>query len=169
MTLISPLRKWLIYNNFFTKEKNNHTNLLLDGGKLNISDDKYLSFLKIYTKDLENNFTNYICETKNDYFKFIIDLDFFETKLLGNELIIFYILKIINILKLFINETNKNIFSCYVCLTQPLEKNINGKKCIKTGIHLIFPKLLVNKELSLQIREILLFAQNPIIQALVKA
>ena len=65
--LISPLRKWLIYNNFFTKEKNNHTNLLLDGGKLNISDDKYLSFLKIYTKDLENNFTNYICETKNDY------------------------------------------------------------------------------------------------------
>ena len=155
MTTISPFKKWLINNKLYTKDKN-YTHLLLNGGKLCIPNDYYEDFLKKYTLDLINENSNFICESRNELFKFMIDLDFLEKSSISTEKILFFVFKIINILQLIINN-DKNIFSCYVCLTQPLEKDNKTSIKIKTGVHLVFPNLIVNKEISLQIRNILVY------------
>ena len=155
MTTISPFKKWLINNKLYTKDKN-YTHLLLNGGKLCIPNDYYEDFLKKYTLDLINENPNFICESRNELFKFMIDLDFLEKFSISTEKILFFVFKIINILQLIINN-EKNIFSCYVCLTQPLEKDNKTSIKIKTGVHLVFPNLIVNKEISLQIRNILIY------------
>ena len=155
MTTISPFKKWLINNKLYTKDKN-YTHLLLNGGKLHIPNEHYEDFLKKYTLDLISENPNFICESRNELFKFMIDLDFLENVSLGIEKIMFFVFKIINILQLIIND-EKNIFSCYVCLTQPLEKDNRTSIKIKNGVHLIFPNLIVNKDIGLQIRNILVY------------
>lgn len=146
MNNLSPFRKWMVANKFFTRDKT-YTHLLLNGGKINIPECENKKFLKYYSQDIENSNPNFICEVRTDVFKFYIDLDFLYVNEISDNEIIFYTYNIQRILDYLIDNssTNKNISKCVVCLSQPSTK----KNLIKMGVHLMFPNLLVNKETAL--------------------
>ena len=152
MNNLSPFRKWMVANKFFTRDKT-YTHLLLNGGKINIPECENKNFLKYYSQDIENSNPNFICEVRTDVFKFYIDLDFLYVNEISDNEIIFYTYNIQRILDYIIDNssTNKNISKCVVCLSQPSTK----KNLIKMGVHLMFPNLLVNKETALLIRNII--------------
>ena len=152
MNNLSPFRKWMVTNKYFTRDKN-YTHLLLDGGKINIPENINEQFLNLYSKDIESSNSNFLCEVRTDIFKFYIDLDFLYISEIDDTDILFYTYNIQRILNYLIDNTstNKNISKCVVCLSQPCSK----KNLIKMGVHLMFPNLLLNKETALLIRNII--------------
>lgn len=152
MNNLSPFRKWMVTNKYFTRDKN-YTHLLLNGGKINIPENINEQFLSLYSKDIESSNANFLCEVRTDIFKFYIDLDFLYVSEISDIDILFYTYNIQRILDYIIDNssTNKNISKCIVCLSQPSSK----KNLIKMGVHLMFPNLLLNKETALLIRNII--------------
>ena len=152
MNNLSPFRKWMVTNKYFTRDKN-YTHLLLDGGKINIPENINEQFLNLYSKDIESSNPNFLCEVRTDIFKFYIDLDFLYISEINDTDLLFYTYNIQRILDYLIDNTstNKNISKCVVCLSQPCSK----KNLIKMGVHLMFPNLLLNKETALLIRNII--------------
>jgi len=174
---ISPLKRWLIENHLFTRDKN-YTHLLLDGGKLNIPESQMIEFFNYYTNDFINNFRNYICEGKTNIFRFHADLDFFQEEELCIDELLDYISTIQSVLKdIFIgipdidtekqkqdekveinpksNKKEKKL-KLYVCLTQIGNKEKFGKMYKKFGVHLIWPNIYINTEKSLIIRRLII-------------
>ena len=159
---ISPLKKWLIENHLFTREKN-YTHLLLDGGKLIIPESRMNEFLNYYTNDFINNHRNYICEGKTNIFRFHADLDFFQEEELEINELLTYISTIQSVLKeLFVDKirttkNNKNNkLKLYVCLTETGIKEKYGNIYKKIGVHLIWPNIYIDTEKSLIIRRLII-------------
>ena len=156
---LSPLRQWVISNKFFirttdTKEnKLNSTHFLLDGGLWKIPLNRYEEFLKLLSSDLQNQEKYYISENRTDVFKYICDLDFYDEDVISLETVI----PIINIIQNVISEYFGE-YKIIICGTESKEVSINEKKYIKTGFHIIWPKLWVNQNISKILR--ILFIQK---------
>jgi len=140
---LSPLRKWVISNKYFIKtneskeRKSKATHFLLDGGIWEIPKGFYLEFLKILSMDLQNGEKHYITELRTPLFRFICDLDFYDTSEIVN--IESYVTPIQEIINEFFGE------SCVIiCSTDTKQVKINEIEHTKTGFHLIWPKLWVN-------------------------
>ena len=68
MNNLSPFRKWMVTNKYFTRDKN-YTHLLLDGGKINIPENINEQFLNLYSKDIESSNPNIVCTNIAPTFK----------------------------------------------------------------------------------------------------
>jgi hypothetical protein len=153
MDLLPPLKKWVIKNKFYLKsgtKNTNPTHYLLDGGIWKIPLTEYSEFLRLLSNDLINNEKYYISENKTEIFRFICDLDFYDS----SETNIEYLN---NILKI-INEVISEYYppqKIIVCGTDPKIINDSGNITIKTGFHLVFPKLWVNKNTAKALRDLI--------------
>ena len=150
---LSPLRQWIISNKFWLKagtvgrsEKSTH--FLLDGGCIEIPNSHYKEFLTLLAGDLTNGWKWYLCEKRTPVFKFMSDLDIFEDEEITLES-----------LELLVEHIQKCIHECcgdyqVVACTTTSKQVVasNGEDVIKTGVHLIWPKLWVTQKTALWIR-----------------
>ena len=152
---ISPLRKWLFKNRFLVKSGDDriYTHLLLDGGILHIPEKKHETFLKKFATDIVMNHKNYICENRTEIFKLMVDVDYIDEYELPHKVIESMVIDIQNSIKTFLEET-LSFFErrVIVCTTEPKDVVIDNSNFIKTGIHLIWPNVYVDKTHALILR-----------------
>ena len=158
---LSPLKQWIFSNNFHIKvsepkeKKATATHFLLDGGIWKVPMEKYNEFLKILSTDLQNGEKYYISENRTPIFKFICDLDFYEESEIHIKSIEVIVEKIQEVMKAHFASNTKVI----ICGTESKKVVIKGNEYIKTGFHLVWPKILINvqhaKELRLKFIDIL--------------
>uniref|UniRef100_A0A6C0I8K9 C962R-like N-terminal AEP domain-containing protein n=1 Tax=viral metagenome TaxID=1070528 RepID=A0A6C0I8K9_9ZZZZ len=151
---MNPLRKWILSNKYFIKcsepkeKKALATHYLLDGGIWKVPMEEYPNFLRLLSTDLQNGLKYYISENRTGVFKFICDLDFYDSAEITN--IQEYLVVIQKVISEYYDDQN-----VIVCGTDP--KTVNEQ--IKTGFHLVWPKIWITvqnaKEIRLKIIEAL--------------
>ncbi len=156
----SCLKKWLTDNNYHSVLKRpdeSESHFLYDGGVAYIPIEKEYEFLKLYSIDLKNNVELHYVERRKNKYKFMIDLDIYDTYCWSNEEII-NVSKIINstINEFYNNKSNNNSIDiyCIVCRIVGIPKIKDG--LTHSGVHIIFPKLYVNDNIALMLREAVL-------------
>jgi len=150
---LSPLKKWVVTNKYFIKisdskeKKADATHFLLDGGIWKIPLNEYQTFLQLLATDLNNGEKYYISENKTPVFKFICDLDFFEEKIINIQ----QIEHIVKVIQLIVDEYfgNQRIIICGAESKKIVKDSI---ELIKSGFHLVFPKLWVSIETAKKLR-----------------
>ena len=148
---LNPLKKWVLTNKYFikisdTKEKKAEaTHFLLDGGIWKIPLGEYQSFLQLLAKDLNAGEKHYISENKTPIFKFICDLDFYDETVIGN------IQSIVKVIQEIVNSYfgEKNII---ICGADSKKVVVNEIELVKSGFHLVFPKLWLTVESAKKLR-----------------
>ena len=150
---LAPLKKWVITNKYFikttdTKEnKAGATHLLLDGGIWKIPKGEYLTFLKLLSTDLLNGEKHYICENRTSVFKFICDLDMFEE----SSITIPQITRIVNVIQEVVHEFYGNQ-KVIICGADNKTVKIKEIDTIKSGFHLVWPKIWITADNAKKIR-----------------
>ena len=150
---LSPLRQWIISNKFWLKagtigrsEKSTH--FLLDGGCIEIPNSHYGQFLELLSRDLTNGWKWYLCEKRTPVFKFMSDLDIFEEE----EISLCSVVRLVKSIQECMLD-NCGDYQVVGCTTDSkVTTAANGQEVIKTGVHLIWPKLWVTQKTALWIR-----------------
>ena len=148
--------EWLQTNNYYSKSKipdkvESHT--LYDGGLVYVPDDVYYQFLKLYAKDFKNKEPLHFIEKRSPVYKFMIDLDIYDTEYLSKEEII----KVCSFIISIVCEFYEHDYMAIVCnCTGTPKLNKNDQTQIHTGLHIIFPKLFVVDDTSKMIRNAIL-------------
>ena len=146
---LSPLRKWVISNKYFIKtsdsrdKKAEATHYLLDGGIWKIPLNEYQTFLQLLATDLNFGEKHYISENKTSVFKFICDLDFYDQDIIT----VVQVEKVVKVIQGIVNEYfgDQRIIICGAD-----NKIVN--ELVKSGFHLVFPKLWITVETSKKLR-----------------
>jgi hypothetical protein len=113
---LNPLKKWIFSSKFFIKttdskeRKSTATHFLLDGGTWCIPKQNYPGFLNLLAIDLQNGEKHYICENRTNIFKFICDIDMYDTEVISLEKITEIVEVIQSIVKMYYNE--KKVIIC---------------------------------------------------------
>lgn len=153
---MSHLKKWFVFNKLYTQNKD-YTHLLLDGGKINIPREREDEFFSKCAADMFIGNKNYVCEQKTNIFKAHADLDFENDDEMKYEDIIKIVKNIQLSLGIFYD---KKLISderrVIICTTDPKEKIKDNKKIIKTGVHLIWPEILMDKNTALMVRQFII-------------
>ena len=160
---ISPLRLWVLKNKYFikvseTKEiKSMATHYLLDGGLWKIPLEKYQEFLLLLANDLQNGCKYYISENRTEVFRLICDLDFYEEFTITTV----QIERIVKIMQEVINEYYQDI-TVIICGTDTKTVTINDAEYIKSGFHLVWPKIFLTVEKAKELRLLFINKLNDI-------
>ena len=146
--MANPLKNWLMSCNKIVKDSSiqNVTHFMLDGGKLDLSED-YDTFQELYAKYIKCK--NCIVERKTEIFKLFIDFDFLCKNIIDiND----YIICIQDCINDIYNKTT-------LCIVSGTDVNKIVKRenteYIKQGYHLHWPEILVDKKIALRIRKLL--------------
>jgi len=149
---LPPLKQWVIQNKYYIKSGTKQikpTHYLLDGGIWKIPLNEYDTFLRLLSKDLRTGYKYYLSENKSEIFRFICDLDFYHSKVIEME----YLTNIVDIINTILLEYYP-LENCKVIICGTESKNA-GDGLIKTGFHLVWPKLWVSLSTAKSIREII--------------
>ncbi len=152
---LTPLKRWVIENKYFIKtsepkeRKIEATHCLLDGGIWKIPKSEYITFLKMLADDLTNGHKHYISENRGEVFRFICDLDFFE---LDEQISVSAVEQVVSVIQQIIKEYYSVEYSVIICGSDTKTVIRNDKEYIKSGFHLIWPKLYVNVDIAKQLR-----------------
>jgi hypothetical protein len=154
---LSPLKKWIISNRYFIKtsepreRKAEATHYLLDGGIWKVPLEHYPNFLKLLADDLNNGEKHYISENKTNIFKFICDLDFYEETVISVK----QVEHIVTVIQEIVTEYfgNQRVI---ICGADSKTVTINEINFIKSGFHLVFPKLWITVDTSKRLRIIII-------------
>ena len=150
---LSPLKKWILTNKYFikttdTKEKKlTATHYLLDGGIWSVPRDQYSEFLRLLAIDLQNGEKHYICENRTDIFKFICDIDLYDT----SEVCLDKIKEITLVLQEIINIYFGD-FKVIICGSDSKKAVVNKIEMIKSGFHLVWPDIWISVENAKKLR-----------------
>ncbi len=150
---LSPLKKWVISNKYFIKttetrdKKAEATHYLLDGGIWKIPLSEYQNFLKLLASDLSAGEKHYISENKTEIFKFICDLDFYDETVITTTQVKHIVTVIQKIVNEYLGEQR-----IIICGADSKNVIINEINFIKSGFHLVFPKLWISVETSKKLR-----------------
>jgi len=150
---LSPLKKWVITNKYFIKTsepkeiKLSATHYLLDGGIWKIPLNEYQTFLQLLASDLNTGEKHYISENKTNIFKFICDLDFYEDQVISIKQIEHIVSVIQEIVNLYFD--NQKLI---ICGADSKKVIVNEIERVKSGFHLVFPKLWVTIETAKKLR-----------------
>lgn len=151
------VRKWGKGLFVYKGDNREVTHLCLDGGKLHISADREDWFHVKLGIDHARGVRNYIVERRTEVFKFHADIDLFEPKIRDLSDVLWWIRDdMLEVLREFypqFRDTNYRELLVLVSTTEP-KKGVKkyGRIYDKVGIHLIFPGLLITKELSMMLR-----------------
>jgi hypothetical protein len=154
---LSPLRKWVISKKYFVKingpkeEKVGATHYLLDGGIWKIPKNEYSEFLKLLSIDLQNGEKHYISENRTPVFKFIMDLDFYEVEAISVAQVEYIVKEIQKVIFEYFGEK-------YVIICGSDNKTIikDSVEYIKSGFHLVWPKIWLTVETAKVIRNLVI-------------
>ena len=130
-------------NKLYKVEGKEITHLKLNGGKLSIPENKITKFRKLYAKDVENEFQDYVCEMKTKNYKLFVDVDLLDNEALTDDLILKYARLINEVVVHYYKHLEPKVI---VCTTTPKPVNVNDYNYIKTGIHLIWDNIIVSSE-----------------------
>ena len=145
--MVNPLKKWVLVNKYYIKttdskeKKIGASHFLLDGGIWHIPKSDYPEFLKLLSVDLNAGEKHYITENKTKVFRFICDLDFFDTTEILN------ITEIVNVIQEIIKEYYL-LPGVIICSADT--KIVNER--VKSGFHLVWPKIWLTKETAKKFR-----------------
>jgi hypothetical protein len=153
MNKLPPLRKWILSNKYFIKssetkeKKTDATHYLLDGGIWKVPLSEYQEFLRLLSVDLQNGEKYYISECRSKIFKFICDLDFYEE----SQITLKQVERIVNKLQEVIAEyfSDQNVI---ICSSDVKKTVINDTEYIKSGFHLVWPKIWITADHAKEIR-----------------
>lgn len=148
-TLMFERRAYQKFPNQNKKDFKDITHLILSGEKGGgfqlVGADDEARFLTAYAKDLESHWPHYIVEKRTPVFKFHCDLDIKRKQMLSDESVTELIMDLIKCVRVFYDATTApSRFDVAVLRT------FGGKK---TGVHPIFPNLLVKAEQAMTIRQ----------------
>lgn len=155
------------------------THTIMSGGTLYVPEDLYDEFLGVYAREIErgNRTLAYSEKRSPDVFRMYFDLDLLDKHEMDESSILAIVRKVQQTAALFFVGAEDEAMKCVVSRTQTkkVEVNITPPKpaapqtatgeastpetdspcCetfVKNGVHLNFPKLLVNMDMALQIR-----------------
>lgn len=132
-----------------TDQNENITHLLLDGGKLNIPSELEEDFIKAYSDAILDNQTLMVVEKRPEIFRFMMDVDIIDEHYWDNE----KIKKLAIIIQKVVYDFYKIDFNVICCVAPPKQRN----EGIKTGVHFIWPRLFINSENALLVRDGIIF------------
>jgi len=150
---LNPLKKWVFSKKYFIKttdskeRKATATHFLLDGGTWGIAKDDYPEFLNLLAIDLQNGEKHYICENRTPVFKFICDIDMYETETVTLE----YISKLVELLNGIVEEYYGS-FKVIICGADTKKVLLNETELIKCGFHLVWPDIWITVETAKKLR-----------------
>jgi hypothetical protein len=130
------------------------THVGLDGGRYNITEDRMSTFYELASHDIQNGSFISLAELRTKEFPLFIDWD---VKLRNDQEytkdMIINDVKIANsqIAKFFPPE-KVNVLKTIILTAEPRELDDNDIGMIKYGIHIHYPKLIVDAEMAIQIR-----------------
>jgi len=141
--------------NSFEEDPSQRTHNLMSGGRVAIPEDKIDEFYRLYAQDVEaGNRTWTFSEIRSAHaFKLFFDLDIYDKDAPSEESLSSINAVIQRTVRQFYPEiTDPVAFTMIVCGAGTAETTKEETKCFKTGIHLIFPLLVVDEAQALQIR-----------------
>lgn len=150
----NTLTNWFYTTNqIITKDSDTKpTHLLLDGGRVKISNNLIDTFYKLYAECIDNKIPLHIVEHKTELFKFFSDLDFINKNEMTKDLLV-NIVHTIQEALYYMFEVNHNVI---VCTTDKKITLKESTEYIKQGVHLYWPSLIVNIENAKMIRELII-------------
>jgi len=130
------------------------THYLLTGYKYVIPAELNDDFLWHMAVSIEQGLLTSAVETRTDYFKYHLDLDFHQQERVTLEELKPYIQKLQEVLHKFFPFAENDFFECVICAaeTKPVLALDGSTQLVKTGYHVFFPFLWVDKDQALDIR-----------------
>lgn len=128
------------------------SNILMDGfrgGRIHINDNDYPEFLKYYANDLIANRRLCVIECKTGIFKFHIDVDLETYAALTEDEIHKLQFNITKAIKPFLKIKKEGRLISIMAQAPSKQKDT----LVKTGLHIVYPNLLVSTHEALLIRE----------------
>lgn len=171
MDELSPARQsmkfynWMKNNNcLINKTKNIHkekTHLSLCGGKYCVPNHLYQDFLKMMSDVLNNEEELYISENRTDIFRFIVDVDYEDEKILSDD-VLNEILKIIHsVLVHFIKpDVDKSMLILKPTDFKKKIDPINEEIIYKSGIHIYFKNIFITSDTAILLRSAIIQKLN---------
>ena len=172
----SNFNRWNAVTNDKPRTIAQATHLVLSGGKALITPELEEELHRVLAKDMEMGIPNYLVEKRTDVFRFCQDYDFIGLDEAGVDKKLFFgYLKIVqSVLKEIFPESDRTMIVCSAP-NKPRESNVKitliekrggawkeveskeeRRALTKSGYHVIFPHVLVNKEEAIKIRFLLL-------------
>lgn len=121
------------------------THVLMDGGILNVPPEESDEFFREYIQTLTTG-KLYVVEQKTRFFKFFIDFDYKDPEKLSDDDII----KFCSIIHSAIGRNSR----CLIART----KHRPVKEGIKTGVHIHWPDIIVDRSEALRLRTLIILA-----------
>lgn len=154
----NPLLHWIFQNNYHTPapDSNSSTTIvsaytLLNGGNWYIPIDQQRRFYYLYSQSLNDGHIFFLNERATEFFPLFADLDIVHNADLTDGEIVTLIQEIQRVLKEKIyKETSEETFQTIICRNE--SKKVNNDN-IKTGLHVHWPKLIVDQKIARQIGE----------------
>jgi len=122
------------------------THLLMDGGILNVPREETDDFFENYVSTINLRTKLYVVEQKTQRFRFFIDFDYKDAEKLKDD----DVLKFCSI----INECIGRPSRCLIARTKPRPV----KEGIKTGVHIHWPDIIVDRTEALKLRTTVIIA-----------
>jgi hypothetical protein len=157
----SELKRWHIKDSIVLKGKDDSreaTHLLLDGGRLHISEKAVPVFQRKYAADIEMKRNNFILEVKTPVYKMIMDLDTYETVNRSYEEMRPWLCEIQRVVADMYPHLSSFLRRVIVCTTDSTPNKFkNTNVYTKLGLgHLIWPDININNEMGLKFRAAIL-------------
>lgn len=157
----SSLNRWLCQNKYKTSPKDGsikRSHLLLNGGNIFLPHEEYKNFLKLYSRDIILGVKHYISEVRTPIFNLFFDVDYYDYHELSLESIKQLCRDIQYVISKFFEDqldTYQRRLIVSVCDdTKKYEQN--GKILLKTGLHLHWPSIQLDKSQAFIIRSAIL-------------
>jgi hypothetical protein len=150
--LHNQLSVWLRNNGMFVLkgEKKDITHLCLDGGRLNIPQDRHDEFMKLYLQCFtDRNEKYYICEVPTEVSRMYVDVDLLEGSKISTSQIALFVACIYGCVEEYFGE-----YDIIVCKTKSTKMKKNDTIMVKTGVHLIWPDLYVKNNTALKLSKL---------------
>lgn len=123
------------------------THLLMNGGILSVPHEETREFHEAYIHEIQSGNKLYVIELKTEKFKFFIDFDYVKPEKLSNEA-----------LEQFCSILCESVKG-RCCIARARPRPVTDG--IKSGVHVIFPDVIVNRMQALQLRTTIIDALGP--------
>ena len=141
----SSIAKWRV-------PKGPATHVLMDGGILHVPDSEIEEFHRAYIDSINSGLKLFVVEQKTDRFKFFVDLDYKAPEKLSDE-----------DLNQFCSIIDDVVGSkCLVARAQVRQvKGDDGQPTLKSGVHLHWPTVIVDRTRALNLRSKIIEGLGP--------
>ena len=154
------LRQWIKDNSATHKPSRDGpscTHTLFDGGRLFIQDEQMEAFLYCVANCMEHNEDVFVIERRPQLYRLFVDFDMVDVYAMSSTELLRYAAclqkQIVNAVDQTLPPGAVDLVVC-TCRTKIVSKD--GRSFVKSGVHLIWPRLFVSDDTALRLRQHLL-------------